>query len=611
MTSLPALSDIALIIVHHKRHSEIAEVVGGFLDQGIDPANAVVVDNSETPELDDALKAAVAPVRVLRTVNHGYGAAVNAGRRYLRSQGVLKDKLLVSTHEIRLGPHALQRLSEGLDVNPRAGAVGPVLRTTSSNGTEVVWSRGGGFTTVTRQAFHHTEDTASGSSVTRDWLDGALVLYRASAVPAGMFDESFEMYMEEVDLHLRMKEAGWQLLNVAEAEAWQSSGGTPPYFFARNLRLLSRKHAGRLRSLLIVGYGLTRRAAQLAKRRDLVGLKQLRRGWTAPLPAWRSQATLVNPLEAALAHYTSEISELAEATGVSLRVLSFPEPSASGERRVRWLLRYVGALLRAKRMTAAHNTVVAWPVLGYLDLALMSMLGVRGSIIIHDPTPLVHARGYSRRSKAIARRFGRRVRVVTHGRTASAEVEAALHTPPAFVPHPIRVSTSPEQDTNMSPRRRLTVLGQFKPDRDVPLLEWLAPRLPNDVELSIIGRHWPNVPGWNVDARFVSEAEFEDAVRTATAILIPYRRFYQSGVAIRALENDVAVIGPTDSVLADIFGSASPFLAGDSRESWLAAIEHALQSDRTQFNELKARYVSKAKSSWRNLLVSDKSGFAR
>jgi hypothetical protein len=151
---------------------------------------------------------------------------------------------------------------------------------------------------------------------------------------------------------------------------------------------------------------------------------------------------------------------------------------------------------------------------------------------------------------------------MTHSERAQLEVSEAVPAATTIVvPHPIRAArrTVP---TDKEDRSIVTVLGQYKADRDIPLLEWLATVLPPQARLQIVGRGWPTVNGWQVDARFIPEEEFDATIQQSSVVLIPYRRFYQSGVAIRALEQDVPVVGPRASVLSEIFGAESSLLAG-------------------------------------------------
>jgi len=62
------------------------------------------------------------------------------------------------------------------------------------------------------------------------------------------------------------------------------------------------------------------------------------------------------------------------------------------------------------------------------------------------------------------------------------------------------------------------------------------------VQLEIHGHGWERVPGWEVNSRWYSETDFDELIETSDAVIIPYTEYYQSGVAVRALERLVPVV---------------------------------------------------------------------
>ena len=60
-----------------------------------------------------------------------------------------------------------------------------------------------------------------------DWTAGSFMVCRREALEsAGYLDERFFMYAEDVDLSRRIREAGWQLYYLSEAEVMHTAGGT-------------------------------------------------------------------------------------------------------------------------------------------------------------------------------------------------------------------------------------------------------------------------------------------------------------------------------------------------------------------------------------------------
>ncbi|BDZ48170.1 hypothetical protein GCM10025867_04110 [Frondihabitans sucicola] len=300
---------------------------------------------------------------------------------------------------------------------------------------------------------------------------------------------------------------------------------------------------------------------------------------------------------------------------MSLREID--EPSVAGSPRVLWILRYVGALLAARRSFARESrtgiVLVTWPVLGYLDLAILRLtLGRRatGRIVLHDPTPLVSAVGYSPVVRRAVTPLLRRHRMIVHSSAAHAELDAgSLATATEILPHPLceRPRTSwPCVDS----RPVVRVLGQYKADRDLELLAEIADLVGDRMTLEIHGRGWPEVPGWLVDRRFVSEAELDSLMSTSVAVLIPYRRFYQSGIANRCVELGVPFIGPRDSTLADLVPSESPLLVpatprrgAAAARLWVEAVGVACSSDAAELRPLTQGAVRRSHRVWADWLT--------
>jgi hypothetical protein len=107
------------------------------------------------------------------------------------------------------------------------------------------------------------------------------------------------------------------------------------------------------------------------------------------------------------------------------------------------------------------------------------------------------------------------------------------------------------------------------------------------------------VRGWAVDARFVPEAELDHLIADAKVVVIPYRRFFQSGIALRCLEQSTLVVGPRGTSLDDLLGPGSPLLVDtDEPDGWTRAIREGLDMDDSYAEGLAARWRSRAVTDW-------------
>ncbi len=315
-----------------------------------------------------------------------------------------------------------------------------------------------------------------------------------------------------------------------------------------------------------------------------------------PFANGTARIVVVNPLGVALEHYTSALCGHLQDAGAETELISVPEPSQSGKGRLRWLIAYSGALRSAGRLARRSpvpaRVLLTWPVLGFLDfLTVKITCGNSGIIVYHDPRPLVRSVGSSPLVARLVGQLKKRPGALVHSQEA-AEAMGDLGLAPGMIllPHPmLPVGDAVQGRTGGTGRPTVRVLGQYKPDRDVALLEELATRLTPKYNLEIVGRGWPAVNGWTVDARFVSEGELDELIATSDAIIIPYKRFYQSGIAIRALEQAVPIVGRAGTSLRGLYGPQSRLLVTESGEQrdtsiagWIGAIEHAVGQGRTE-----------------------------
>jgi hypothetical protein len=304
-----------------------------------------------------------------------------------------------------------------------------------------------------------------------------------------------------------------------------------------------------------------------------------------------TRVTLVNPLEAMLKHYVRECEWILGGTGVTVRTVTTLEPSASGRRPLRWAVETYSRLLMLALLRRSERVILVWPVLGHLDLVLMNLLfGKRGICIVHDPLPLVRSRGHGRVATALARRC-KAVSVVVHSSQAEAVMIRQGFSRVNVIPHPILDLSDDVGDGNAE--FTVAVVGQYKRDRNLELLEEMASVADGRAVLRVHGRGWPSIAGWNVD----------QVIRECQVVLIPYKRFYQSGVAVRALELSTPVVGPCDSSLSDMFDRCVGNLAtSSSPEEWWARVERARATAPEDLRADHAAYSEKVAQGWAHLL---------
>lgn len=196
--------------------------------QGVDH-EVVVVDNASTDGGVAKVKAAFPSVNFLENLqNLGFSAANNQGIKKATGEYVL-----LLNHDTEVKEGAIQNLLEFMEKYPEAGACGP--KVLNSDGS-IQHQCKRGFPTPLSILFyisglskrfpknplfgHYLMTHLDPDKVNEiDSLSGACMLIRKSILDKiGGLDTSFFLYGEDIDLCYRIKEAGWKIYYVPQAE---------------------------------------------------------------------------------------------------------------------------------------------------------------------------------------------------------------------------------------------------------------------------------------------------------------------------------------------------------------------------------------------------------
>ena len=221
------MSSLSIVIVSYNARQDLEACLQSLHDHP--PArrhDIVVVDNASTDGSPEAVAAKWPSVQLLRMGrNAGFSAANNAGIRATRGELVL---LLNSDTIVPAG--AIDRLIARLDATADAAVAGP--RLIDANGApELSFGRMMAPLTELRQKVVGRlyarrsgpadrwvrRETAREQFV--DWVSGAcLLVRRADAEAAGLLDERFFLYTEDVDFCASIRARGRRVLFTPAAE---------------------------------------------------------------------------------------------------------------------------------------------------------------------------------------------------------------------------------------------------------------------------------------------------------------------------------------------------------------------------------------------------------
>jgi N-acetylglucosaminyl-diphospho-decaprenol L-rhamnosyltransferase len=240
---------LAVVVVNHDGGDHLRAFLTTLPAENVD--EVIVVDNASSDGSADGVGVDVdvdGDVRLLRTgANLGYGGGANRGLAATEAELVL-----VSNSDVTVHPGALAALTAAFASDPTLAIAGPLIL--AGDGTRYPSARR--FPSPAAAAGHALLGAvAPGNRFTRryrmvdldpvgtqsvDWVSGACFMARHGALKdLGGFDESYFMYLEDLDLCWRAHRAGWKVAYVPGAAVTHQQGVSTAH---RPYRMLLAHH---------------------------------------------------------------------------------------------------------------------------------------------------------------------------------------------------------------------------------------------------------------------------------------------------------------------------------------------------------------------------------
>lgn len=209
------MADVAVVVVTHQTRADALACLGTV--QVAQPAEVVLVDCGSTDGTADAVRACLPWVEVLALDNLGYAGGANAG--IARTSSPL---VLLLNADTRIAPDSLVTLAASIPDD--VGALGPrvvypdgrhqasarMLPTTAQGIGHALfglWWPANPWTRAYRQSDRDPDQPRD-----VDWVSGCAILLRRAALDeVGGFDTGYWMYVEDIDLCFRLRQAGWRV----------------------------------------------------------------------------------------------------------------------------------------------------------------------------------------------------------------------------------------------------------------------------------------------------------------------------------------------------------------------------------------------------------------
>lgn len=246
------LPRVAAIVVNYNGKDITLQAVESLRRMTYPNFDLVVLDNASTDGSPEALAAAWPDLKQIRVeVNRGSSSGYAAGFRWAFENGY--DYVLLLNNDIEVEPDMLDELVKVAESDPRIGCVGP--KCYFHGDRQRLWSAGGVLRfreSITRERGYGEIDRGQyDRDAEVDYVNGcAILIRRAAAEAAGMWDSIFYICVDDADFCTRVKRKGFRCLYAHRAVLYHmvafTTGGYSPnrnFQFGRSGAIYVRRYA--------------------------------------------------------------------------------------------------------------------------------------------------------------------------------------------------------------------------------------------------------------------------------------------------------------------------------------------------------------------------------
>ena len=230
----PDYLDLGIVVLNYNTRDLLRDCLRSLEQTRGVEIDVTVVDNASRDGSVEMLRAEFPNTRVIASeTNGGYAYGNNLALRELLARPNPPRALMLLNTDTIVPPDSLRLLMEFLDAHSDAGIVGPKLLMRDGSldlacrrsfpTPEISFYRMIGlsklFPKSKRFGRYNLTYLSEDETAQVDSVVGAAMLMRTEALQqAGLLDETFFMYGEDLDLALRIKQAGWNAYYFPRAE---------------------------------------------------------------------------------------------------------------------------------------------------------------------------------------------------------------------------------------------------------------------------------------------------------------------------------------------------------------------------------------------------------
>ncbi len=210
-------------------------------------ADAVVIDNGSSDDSVSRIKSDFPDTHIIElSSNLFFGGGNNAGLEWAQTKGY--EYVIFLNNDTTVEPDFIEPLLACFESFENVGIVAPLMCYASD--PQLIWYGGGRVNlwtgTVEHKHIRKSLDVVGTQALTTDYITGCCLMMKTDlAVEMAGFHPDFKMYGEDVDLSLRCREAGYQLIFAPQGKIYHKVSASVGGEFG--LKKLSRKLGGLLK----------------------------------------------------------------------------------------------------------------------------------------------------------------------------------------------------------------------------------------------------------------------------------------------------------------------------------------------------------------------------
>ena len=242
---------VTAIVLTYCNEVETAACLESLAASAYDALTILLVDNASPDGSGERLRDRYPGVSYLQTgINGGYTAGNNRGFEWALARGA--EYVMVLNDDTEIDPQCVSRLVRAAEETGAAAVAPQILYHDAPN---TVWYAGGTYSRARAMCTHLLENKPSDPAQQRmpiTFMCGCCFVIRASVLrQVGGFDESYFSYAEDLELSVRLQQAGHTLFYEPAARVLhrigQSAPPTPGQIVLRDTnrrRMVARHYSG-------------------------------------------------------------------------------------------------------------------------------------------------------------------------------------------------------------------------------------------------------------------------------------------------------------------------------------------------------------------------------